>query len=87
MPDSSVSVKSQSVIYTQTGLNSSNLAVQETNNSNPYQPTSSTWNKSTGFSNYVCPTGYGIMGSNYKITLKRTNGASTWSYTISTRVF
>lgn len=77
--DSSAQVSSQSVVYGMSGLNYSQGAVQK---SGTYTPTSKSWSKSTGYTDYVCPTPYNLIGATYKITLKR-NGGSSWTYSLT----
>lgn len=76
--DSTVQITSQSVTYGMTGISQQSGSIQK---SNTYKPTSSSWSVSTGYTDYVYPTGYGTIGANYTINLKR-GSANNWSCTI-----
>lgn len=78
--DSSVAVTSQSVHCVETGLNTSSFTIDKHSYANP---SSNSWSTSTGFSDYIYLTDYGLFGAKYTLNLKRTSGSSTWSFTLN----
>lgn len=79
--DSSVQVTSQSVMYAQAGWSKPTGPVNE--GPRYYTPTTFSWSFLTGYTHFLAPDDYLPTGANYTVNLKRSNGSSTWSYTLN----
>ena len=80
MLDSSIQVTSQSVQYAQSGWSTSTGAINE--GPRYYGPSTVSWSFLSGYTNFLLPSDYTLTGANYTVNLKRSNGSSTWSFTL-----
>lgn len=80
--DSSIQVKSQNVKYAMTGHSETSYLVDK---HGEFNPSGSSWSKSTGFTEYCDLSTYGVFGSTYTLKIGRASG-NQWTFSLQNRL-